>query len=56
MLLKRLSSKNYESNLRRLVKRFLNRSLLWKLKRIHKNYLKLCQHHQFSLGQTSTSS
>jgi hypothetical protein len=45
MLLKRLSSKNYESNLRRLVKRFPNRSLWWKLKRIHKNCLKLRQHH-----------
>jgi hypothetical protein len=56
ILLKRLSSKSSESNLRELVKRFLSRSLYRKLKRTHKSYLKLRQHRQYSLNQTSMSS
>jgi hypothetical protein len=56
MLPRRLSSKNYESNMRRLVKSFPRRSLWWKLKRINKSCLKLHQHRQFSLSQTSMGS
>jgi hypothetical protein len=56
MLHKRLSSKTYETNLGELVKRSPSRSLYRKLKRTHMNCLKLCQHRQSSLNQTSMSS